>query len=161
MAALTLLKENIEGEKSAFIATFCTFLLWQLALLLASGLGGSFFKPRSSTAASSGHSANTSVTTVQPVKNKFDLERAARLIFLGLFSSVLVNHTLYGVSRAVAVLAWISFAVAASYLLVRTLLHKRGVGSAGILHRLIDVAALGVLAVLFTWIWSIAFHHRW
>ena len=162
MATLTLLKENIEGEKSAWIATFTTLLMWLLALLLSSALGGTFFKRRPAATPASALTSNAvNTTTSQPVKSKFDLERAARLIFLGLFSSVAVNQMLYGVTRTVAVLAWISFAVGALYLLIRTVLHKRGVGSAGMLHRVIDVVALLTLAVLYTAMWSVAFDTRW
>ena len=163
MAGLTLLKENIEGEKSAFIATFATFFLWQLAALLSAALGSRYFKRRTTTTGVANNQNNNAIstTTSQPMKTKFDPERAARLIFLGLFSSVAANHMLYGVTRAVSVLAWIAFAVAVVYLLVRTVLHSRGIGSAGMLHRVVDVAALGALAVMFTIMWSIAFHVRW
>jgi hypothetical protein len=162
MAGLTLLKENIEGEKSAFIATFSTFLLWLLTLLLSSALGGTFLKHRAVDRTAATHQGNASSTTTTPqVKSKFDLERAARLIFLGLFSSVAVNHMLYGVTRTIAVLSWIAFAITVVYLVVRTALHRRSVGSPGLLHRLVDLAALGSLAVIFTAMWSVAFHVRW
>jgi hypothetical protein len=158
MANLTLLKQNIEGEKSAWIATFCMLLLWWLALLLSSALGGSFFRHRTNTVT---QGTATSPSNTEIVKHKFDLERAARLIFLGLFSSVVINEILYGATKAVAVLAWIAFAVAAVYLVLRTILHRRAVGSSGMLHRLVDIVFLGTLAGLFTAMWSIAFHMRW
>jgi len=161
--AVTLVREHIIGEKSAWTATFATFLLWGLALL-ASTLIGRKIVPARGTGLFGGRANTTTAaaTTEEPGvrRSSFDLERAAHRIIFGQFLSVSINEHLYGVRKSTAVISWIVFAVGAFYLIVRSVAHRTGKLSDAI-TRVIDFVFMGIFLILFVIMWSIAFSTRW
>jgi uncharacterized membrane protein len=156
MALITVVKDNILGQKSAWAATFATFLLWGVTLLVTALLGGNLIKRR---AASDGADVTPPAAAVAP-KSKFDAERMAERLFLGLFASVLVNDLWYGVRRSVGVIAWIVFALSALYLLVRGVLHHQG-RPQGVVHKAVTALFLVPIFILWITMWSIAWDNRW
>jgi hypothetical protein len=156
MALITVVKENILGQKSAWAATFATFLLWVITLVVTALLGGNLIKRRTATNAADGAPQTATV----PPKSKFDAERMAERLFLGLFASVAVNDMWYGVHRSIGILAWIVFALSALYLLIRGALHHQG-RPLGVIHKAVTAAFLIPIVVLLVTMWSIAWDSRW
>jgi len=165
--AVTLVREHIEGERGAAVATFATFLLWGLALLSSTLIGrkiapaqrgtGLFGRRNTTTTAN----ADNTVTGEPGVRRStFDLERAAHRIIFGQFVAFSFNEHLYGVRHSIKVISWIVFALGVLYLLLRTVVHRSGKLTEAI-TRVVDFVFMGSFLILWVTAISIAFSTRW
>lgn len=161
--AVTLVREHIEGERSAWTGTFATFLLWGLALLASTLIGRKIVPARGTGLFGRRQSTTTAATTAEEPgtrRSTFDLERAAHRIIFGQFLSVSINEHLYGVRKSIGIISWIVFAVGAFYLIVRSVAHRSG-KLTDTITRGLDFVFMLIFLILFTIMWSIAFSTRW